>query len=192
MEDLEAIEQTGRTVYRETYEDFYSWERDESLLQHILRSLRRTKTAPRQQWTDVASEPQESFLNRQESCSIVTYQWSDDGAHVHTTEHTVGLTKASSNFKKLKGVPRFLNCSPVSRSMTRDVGTGALFAPFADSKKFSIGAYLKEFPYLDWVDNLDDSDRIYGLTVTHTVLPMGYPREICPPSLEIKLIFFKR
>ncbi|KAK1232922.1 hypothetical protein PQX77_003935 [Marasmius sp. AFHP31] len=159
MKDLEVIAQTARKVYREVYEKFYFQEHDEC--QRILRSLRRTKTVPRQQpWTDAGSRSghREMALDKQETCTILTYQWSDD-AHVGATEHTVGLTKANSNYNKLKGVPRFSHCSPINRTMARDMGVGALvFIPFADANEFPIGKCLKDCSSLDWIDNFNDSD----------------------------------
>ncbi|KAL0568191.1 Histone-lysine N-methyltransferase setd7 [Marasmius crinis-equi] len=157
--DEQDLIKAGRTLYRECHEEFYNWSESES--SSILKSLRKSppKLSRRlpievgDEVGDEVGEHEESSSSEDATCSIATY--SGSGTRI---QHAVPLTTASDDLPKVGGIPRYTQCSPLSRSMTRDLGAGALFVPFADSEEFPIAKYLREFPFLEWEKRFNDPE----------------------------------
>ncbi|KAL0572758.1 hypothetical protein V5O48_009207 [Marasmius crinis-equi] len=166
MHEQEDLVKIGRELYREVHKEFADWSYSES--SSILKSLRRTPPKPSRRlpievsdevvdWED--GEHDESASSEDTTCSITTYSGSET-----QIQGVVPLTTARDDFVKIGGIPRYTQCSPLSRNMERNIGAGALFIPFADSKEFPVKKFLREFPFLEWIERFNDPE---GTPVTN-------------------------
>ena len=165
--DVELI--LGRTVYEETWKEFYKWERQECL--NILASLSKDHTIeppppPGQSPIDLTDDSAKFDLDMLgggdgdgPQCFIVEeFDENEDPMRYSTFRLFEGYMDAGA--RGFVAYPSYTFCTPASQNYARaDHYENALdFVPFADDPLFPLEEYLACFSKFSWQTDFIDPD----------------------------------
>ena len=154
--DQSGIRDIAVTVYREVWDEFYTWEPDhcQQTISYLALDAYQSSPVPDLSPETVSTALDlhyavEATLNIRMDYLILVFYCFD-----------VGL----SDFRPY---PAFEFCTPASKSIARnandpDDAHEVPFIPYADDPKFPIHEYLTDFPLLGWQlrSNCQDPDRV--------------------------------
>jgi hypothetical protein len=164
------MRETGIQVYKETWNEFYTWEQDEC--RRALASLAQAISEPSlPQFLHDIDDTDAAFHFDFEASDLNSDSESDTFIRedFDTNEDSVRystLTCFTQKATPMKAYPRYEMCTPVSRNYTRDPLyelDQALFVPYADDLDFPVEVYLEYFDAFSWQLDFIDPDGKYRI-----------------------------
>jgi hypothetical protein len=158
----------GISVYKETWNEFYTWEQDE---------CRRALESPAiSESSFPLRDPKPLHVNYDIDSQLdfdfgASNSYSESGTETFTKEgfdtdensiRYSTLTCFTYQAQQMKAYPRYEICTPASTNYVRNPlyeEDQALFVPYADDEKFPVEEYLDFFREFSWQVDFTDPDR---------------------------------
>jgi hypothetical protein len=159
----------GISVYKDTWNEFYTWEQDEC--RRALNSLAISEPPqdPRSLYGADNNDPNldfdfEAFDSESELHSDTiteTFTQEEFDANENSIRYST-LTCFTQKATQMKGYPLYEVCTPASRNHARDPfyeQDQVLFVPYADDPAFPVEIYLEMYYDFSWQVDFADPDR---------------------------------